>query len=83
MVIAILPMQSKTTMTAYNHGEYYYSEQAMGSMANGIDRGAVEAFIDANMADGDYAVVDDSKKLFLKYSITGGQVTVYLIEKID
>lgn len=83
MVIAIVPVnKQKESVAAYVHGIYYYSAQAMSSIANGIDKNKVESFIDTDIKDGEYSVVDQKDGLFLKYSISNGNVTVYLVEQI-
>lgn len=83
VVIAIVPVnKQKQTTGGHVHGAYYYSDPAMSSVVKGIDKNRVEAFIDTNITDGEYSVVDQEDGLFLKYSISDGNVTVYLVEKI-
>lgn len=84
MVIAIMPIQENSAdITSYKHGNYFYSGEAVTSFATGVEKEKVEAFIDTNITDGDYSVVDQADNLFIKYSISNGKVTVFLIEPLD
>ena len=83
MIIAIIPVMQVKPVTSYNHGNYFYSEQAMQSLNNGVDQSTVEAYIDTNITDGEHSVVDQSNNLFIKYLVKDNQVIIYIVEAID
>ena len=86
MIIAIIPIQNKTTNnpTPSTHNNFYYSEAAMNSINNGVDRQIVESFISSQPTqEGVHSVVDSANKLYLKYSESNDIVNVIIIEAYE
>ena len=58
----------------------------MESINDGAARDVIENFITeqiANGRDGEESVVDDADHLFIKYSVDGDRVNVYLVEPYE
>ena len=84
MVIAIIPVQKDShTPESSWQGSYYLSADAMRTIHNGIDLSVITAYIeDQPQKDGTVAVVDEKDKIFIKYSIDGENVIIYMIEPL-
>ena len=82
MIIAIVPGGDKKT-GAQIHGQFYYSEQAMDSLNNGIDRSNIENYVDSIKVDGDHSVINQADKLFIKYSYHNDIISIHLIELVE
>lgn len=85
MVIAIMPTRDQAHKYApVQQGNYFLSAEAMQSVFNGIDLSVVTDFIESQPSkEGVTATIDESDKLFVKYSIGDGEVIIYLIEPYD
>ena len=79
MVIAIIPAPPKTISTM-SQGTFFFSESAMESISTEVDKQVVEDYINKNLQDGQYSVIDKNNQLFLKYTIKDNQIIVHLIE---
>lgn len=85
MVIAIVPTRDQAHKYVPVHqSRYYLSAEAMQSVFDGIDLSVVTDFIESQPSkEGVKAAIDENNKLFVKYSIDGGEVIIYLIEPFN
>ncbi|WP_295091066.1 hypothetical protein [Ruminococcus sp.] len=86
MIIAIIPIQTKKTnnLASSTYNNFYYSEAAMDSINNGVDRLKVELFISSQPSqEGTHSVVDSANKLYLKYFESNDTVNVIIIETYE
>ena len=82
MIFAIFPIKGGSHCN-YTHGNFFFSEQAMTYMDNESERNKVEDFINNNLENGDYSIVDFEDYYYLKYNVEDGTVRVILVEPID
>ncbi len=86
MIMAILPIHMSAPNTAQSqiHNNFYYSEAAIQSIIDGVDKQYIESFIELQpRRDGNHSVVDTANKLYLKYSESNGAINVILVETYE
>lgn len=81
MVIAIIPAFSKNVNKSKQQGMFFFSESAIESLFSGINRQEIEDIINQDLNNGKHNVIDEDSRLFIKYSVDDGQVSVFLIEQ--
>lgn len=81
MVIAIVPAYTKNVNQSKQQGFFFFSESAMESIANGINRQDIEDTINQDRTNGEHTVINEDSRLFIKYSVDEDQVIVLLAEQ--
>lgn len=81
MVIAIVPANTKNGNQSKQQGIFFFSEAAMESIVNGINRQEIESIINQDLTNGNHTVINEDSQLFIKYSVDEERVIVLLAEQ--